>query len=171
MKKSWLVQRLQKPWKNVNRKSSNVFAFGGGLQNGGLSDKASELLADIFRFNYMGSAEFEFGALHEALDRIAKSREHFIATSVVVEGKPGKKVNVFVLCNSQDVDEITSNIEIWANNPRDLPTKDSVGLQRHLSGDEYVSDQCGWLELYNGYFFFTDKEMFDKTRILFGIPE
>ena len=54
----YLIQRLEKSKNYVN-----PFSFGGGLVNGGLSKDAMSLLKPIFSFDYMGSAEFDFGVL------------------------------------------------------------------------------------------------------------
>ena len=70
MKRTYLIQRLEKPRTlkiaGVELKD-NPFSFGGGLRNGGLSKDATDLLRPLFSFDYMGAAEFEFGAVPEAL--------------------------------------------------------------------------------------------------------
>jgi hypothetical protein len=40
-----------------------------------------------------------------------------------------------------------------------------VLLDAALAGEDERT--CGWLELDNGFMFFTDKEMFDKAVVLF----
>jgi hypothetical protein len=69
MKDSYLIQRLHKPesWRIKGKVLDNAFSFGGGLKNGGLTTKALDLLRDIFSFDYMCAAEFEFGAVPAAL--------------------------------------------------------------------------------------------------------
>lgn len=59
LEQTWLIQRLNKPYP---RKDSigEIFSFGGGLKNGGLSDNAMALLRPIFSFEYMGAAEFDY---------------------------------------------------------------------------------------------------------------
>jgi hypothetical protein len=64
---TWLIQRLEKSHGNYD----NPFSFGGGLKNGGLSPDAMNLLRPIFSFDYMGSAEFEFGAIPKSLKYMA----------------------------------------------------------------------------------------------------
>jgi len=53
MKDTYLVQRLNKP---VSNTGMEMFSFGGGLKNGGLSGDAMKLLRPIFSFDYMGSS-------------------------------------------------------------------------------------------------------------------
>ena len=83
MDRSWLVQRLKKPRPGQGL-DSGPFAFGGGLVNGGLREEALELFKDLWRFDYMGAAEFEFGEVPRALQRMAKS-ERLVATSFEVD--------------------------------------------------------------------------------------
>lgn len=87
----YLIQRLQKPFpanagglKNL----VNAFSFGGGLVNGGLSKDAMSLLSSICRFDYMGSAEFEWGAVPKTLKQIASfaTAGELIASEIDVEG-------------------------------------------------------------------------------------
>ncbi len=44
-----------------------------------------------------------------------------------------------------------------------------MGLDATLAENEFREDNIGWLELDNGYVFFTDEEAFQKTINLFGI--
>ena len=52
------LQRLVSP-------GMNPFSFGAG--GGGISAEAKELLSNLFWFDYMGAAEYEFGAVPSAL--------------------------------------------------------------------------------------------------------
>lgn len=73
----WLIQRLKKAYGNdsVLTTISAAFAFGGGLRDGGLSKEAMQLLSQLWSFDYMGSSEFEWGAVPAALHAMAKFRE------------------------------------------------------------------------------------------------
>jgi hypothetical protein len=179
MKGSWLIQRLKAPTGYIN-----PFAFGGGKRNGGLSDDAVDLVKDIFSFDYMGSAEFEFGALPESLQRIAKDSDKYAKgvvsvplrevavprhTSILTDPEVGDTKNVYIICRKDDTDEVVRRILGWA--------KDGVGEfkeQPHLSaslrpGRDWDTETCGWLELDNDFFFFTDEGMWEKTAALFSI--
>ncbi|KKL26470.1 hypothetical protein LCGC14_2394990, partial [marine sediment metagenome] len=74
MQRTYLIQRLHKPHQiggNEDfKKLVNCFSFGGGLKDGGLSDEAMKLIIKIWRFDYMGSAEFEWGAVPESLSNV-----------------------------------------------------------------------------------------------------
>ena len=186
MQNSYLIQRLKTPFESEGLAKGlvNAFAFGGGLVNGGLSKEAMELLGDIFRFDYMGSAEFEWGAVPKALSKIADSIESYIAFGEDVKYKYRQyyygrkkdpedlsgKAKVYIICLKDDKEEVVDRIKKFAVNHKDCFTKERVCLDEVLSGSsEYNKDLGGWLELDNGYFFFTDKEMYAKTCRLFGI--
>ena len=74
MKRSYLIQRLLKPHDNV---MLSAFAFGGGLVNGGFSKEAMNILKSVFSFDYMGSAEFEWGAVPEFFVRLVENRKEY----------------------------------------------------------------------------------------------
>ena len=60
----YLVQRLQEP-----QGGHGMFPFGGG-GNGGFSVDAMKLLASVFTFDYMGAAEYEFGAAQQTVQAL-----------------------------------------------------------------------------------------------------
>lgn len=185
MKQSYLIQRLEKPfqYKIAGKEIDNPFSFGGGLRNGGLSEDAMKLLRPIFSFDYMGSAEFEFGEVPKAISKIAENINNYIAFEVPVkfsykswaDGKTKTGTRpVYVICPSDYRAEVVSRIRVKAlgehsTSKNNFRTKESVGLDRSLAEEKYSEKLIGWLELDNGYFFFKDKEAFDKTRELFGL--
>ena len=185
MKRSYLIQRLEKPIKSdgsLLSKISNAFSFGGGLVNGGFSKEAMNILNSIFSFDYMGSAEFEYGAVPKALSKIFEDKT-IVAKEITVgykykDWKSRKELagsnTVFIICPKEDLKEVCKRIQVYGNREyrrdTEYDTKERVCLDEALAkGSE--SRTCGWLELDNGYFFFTDKEMFENVCKLFGIKE
>ena len=197
LESTWLIQRLTKPWKNdtILGGKDNPFSFGGGYKNGGLSDEAMDLLRPCFGFDYMGSAEFEFGAVPEALAKIAKLADEGDLEASVVEidkttihpgwskddkPQPGT-VDVYVLADANHQDEIAQRIQWiaqeWEKNPHPEwgITKDIVSFKETpqfgttILGKEYTDRNGGWLELDNGFLFFTDEQMFARTASVFGV--
>ncbi len=165
MKQSWLIQRLLKPregWEN------NPFNFGGGFKNGGLSDNAMNLIKGIFEFDYMGAAEFEWGAVPEALNIIAKSA----STNSLTKGsfKPSRKYTklVYYICQKEHEEYVKNFIKSLLK-PKSPMLKEMTLLDAVIEDKEYCRKYCGWLELDNGFFFFTDKDMFEKTSKLFSV--
>lgn len=184
MERSWLVQRLKKPYAGgIFGGKDNPFSFGGGLRNGGLSDEAMDLLRGIFSFDYMGAAEFEFGAVPKALQAIAKDIKKYKAFSFtfprkdVVKGwrdksttDPEGDVTIYVICHKDHVDGVTVRITDWACEPKAPSLKESTMLSQTLRPDsDWNPGIAGWLELNNGFFFFIDEEMWKKTTDLFGL--
>ena len=190
MNHSRLIQRLKRPYsKNGNKLAHlvNPFSFGGGMKNGGLSDEAMDVLADICRFDYMGAAEFEFGALPNALHKIAKWSEsgELVAFPIPVKTKRAKRAygrevtepveaTVFVICFKEHKKEVEFRVKIYATDPvENFKTKESILLNsaiRRIEPD-LNHDPCGWIELDNGYMFFTDEDMFNAFVHLFKIGE
>ena len=176
MNRSWLIQRLNKPYKVENNmtKLANAFSFGGGLVNGGLSEEAMKLLSPLFTFDYMGSAEFEFGAVPETLSKIFENRSKYIdfSTPVKYRYKNWKEdkiktgtVDVYVICAEKDKEEIIERLSNFAKGSN-RETKERIRLNEALANAEYSEKLIGWLELDNGYMFFKDQETGKKTADL-----
>lgn len=158
MRRSYLVQRLNAP-----RSMDNPFSFGGGMRNGGLSDEAMDLLRGIFSFDYMGAAEFEFGAVPKALNNIVSQADSLRAFEV----KTPSGV-VLAVAPQQWETEVGKRIRSWATGKED--GKESTRLSRALDPQgEHDSRTQGWLELDNGFAFFVNREMWAKFCALFGV--
>lgn len=183
MRESWLIQRLQPPLTG----GPLLFAFGGGLRNGGLSDEAITLLRGIFNFDYMGSAEFEFGAVPKALRGLAADADQLTAATLPIDlvdvprhwrdkttSEPSGRATIYVLSRREHLEEVTERIQTWATTEQ-VRMKEPTNLTTVLRPDPgggYVPNTCGWLELDNGFFFFTSAEMWRKTCEVFGVrPE
>lgn len=176
MRNSWLVQRLRRPVGG-----DNPFAFGGGLMNGGLSSEAMTMLRNIFSFDYMGSAEFEFGAVPKALQALAAdharlaSFEFDIDLSTVpadwsiretAEPLSGS-APMYSVCRIEHMAEVVARARGWATGEERL--KDPTLLSRTLRPyRDWDGQTVGWLELDNGFFLFADREMWVKVALLFG---
>lgn len=179
MQRSWLVQRLNKP-----RGVTSPFAFGGGLKNGGLSDEAMNILNQLWSFDYMGAAEFEFGAVPKTLERIAKDHKKLVAFSfdldVVNEVAEDKWkgdygdipviATIYVMCHKDWREEVENRIRGWASERWGVDLKETTRLASTLRpSTEWDGETVGWLELDNGFMFFTDREMWEKTCDTFGV--
>jgi hypothetical protein len=165
MDTTWLIQRLNKP-----QNFDNPFSFGGGLRNGGLSDNAMSLIRNIFSFDYMGAAEFEFGAVPQALKFIAEQATNNNLIASVIE--VGKDEIVYYISPKEYATEVVNRIQLLRQDK--IRLKESCGLNYYFDeffGKPFRTDNVGWMELNNGYFFFVDKSMFENTCKLFGISE
>jgi hypothetical protein len=82
---TYLIQSLNPPSKHWGGKIG-PFDFGGG--GSGLSNEAQKLLCQFFSFDYMGAAEYEFGAVAGAFNAIRHFRvaELLVAKAIEVTG-------------------------------------------------------------------------------------
>jgi len=176
MQETYLIQRLKKPFEPAKTERGLLFqkcatglAFGGGLINGGLSKEAMELFRPIFRFDYMGSAEFEFGAVPKALSKIFTDKSNYVVGYIDF----ANNVNSVVcyICHKDHEQEVQKRIKKLAVNEIDFRLKERCKLSEVLEGTTYSKDIGGWLELNNGYMFFTDTNMSEKIIELFGISD
>lgn len=180
MERSWLIQRLESP-RRGGILGDNPFAFGGGLKNGGLSDDAMGLIRDLWSFDYMGAAEFEFGAVPEALDKIAKRVNVSWSFEIPLADVPADwrdksgdvpegSATIYVISRLEDREEIERRIRGWATEQYNRDLKEMTRLSSTLRPhNEWDGDVVGWLELNNGFLFFTDKDMHDNAARLFGV--
>lgn len=190
MKRSYLIQRLLRP---VNKEVlgmsvDNLFAFGGGLVNGGMSKEGMDAIRNIFAFDYMGAAEFEFGAVPQALSDMVQQHKNLVAFTVEVETKQeppsnypsdkslnfdAVKAPVYVICLDAHKDEVTARVKGFARRNYGHDTKEAVMLNqtiRRKAGEgKSWNDYVGWLEINNAYMFFSDKETWEKMCKLFGV--
>lgn len=186
---TWLVQRLGAPPRSeLAAKAEQV--FGGGML--ALKPEAWKLLQEIFSIDYMGAAEFEFGTIPNCLKAMAQDHDKLQAFEMVVEakyiepnwertrtartkrGSPRKKQpvhppvadrTVYVLCRSNDAEEVRARIRELATNK--IRLKGGSCFPQALDPiSEYDGRTQGWLELDNGFFFFVDKTMWRKTTAL-----
>ena len=168
LKRTYLVQRLKKPYKG---NADNPFAFGGGLPRGGMNEEGYRVLNQIFTFDYMGAAEFEFGVVPEAIDGIAKgfAEGNGVTGEIEIEGVP-----VYYLAHKNVEKETIKRIQDLAKDPfiTKMRLKEWTGFDDAISArngtkkDDYAMKYIGWIELDNCFMFFVDKEAFEKFKAL-----
>lgn len=160
MDRTNLVQRLRNPKDIV----ANTFSFGGGLIYGGLSEKAFDNFTKIWTFDYMGAAEFEWGFIPKALQKIAGYySEDKIVTKKIVLTK-----DVYYLCERNIEGQVRDIIKKLSQDEyNDLRLKEPCFLDAYLKGECFAQNIGGWLELNNAFMFFVDKIMYQKTLELF----
>jgi hypothetical protein len=181
MYSTYLIQRLMKPYPKAKGEKEtmiqalgNAFAFGGGLKNGGIPTEGMKILREVFRFDYMGSAEFEFGAVPKALAKIVDERKKYVFGILDIIVFPERAVpnirKVSYLCHKDHEAEVITRIKQLATDEyKHFRLKERCNLKPSLEGREYDKEICGWLELDNAFMFFTDRVMFEKTAKMFGI--
>src|SRR5208282_5675864 len=111
LRRTYLVQRLKTPYKG---NADNPFNFGGGLLRGGMNEEGYRALNQIFTFDYIGSAEFEFSAVPKAIEAIAKgfSEGNGATGQIVIDGVP-----VYYFTHKNAEKETVKRIEDLAKDP------------------------------------------------------
>jgi hypothetical protein len=172
LKRTYLVQRLKKPYKG---NADNPFNFGGGLLRGGMNEEGYRVLNQIFTFDYMGAAEFEFGAVPDAIDAIAKGfgNGNGVTGEIKIEGVP-----VYYLAHKNVEKETIKRIQDLAKDPfiTKMRLKEWTGFDDAISarngtlanerGLKSAMERIGWIELDNRFMFFVDKEAFEKFKMM-----
>jgi len=171
MDESWLVQRLLPP--SPGNMIANAFSFGGGLINGGISNEGMDILNSLFRFDYMGSSEFEWGAVPKALQKIADQHNKYVAFEVSIKTEKNE-APIYIIAKPEWKEQIIKNLKKWASGDDYL--KESVKLDRAINKTYFNGKQVedynlciGWLELDNGYMFFINNKLFVNMMKLFSI--
>lgn len=168
LRSTYLVQRLKKPYKG---NADNPFNFGGGLLRGGMNEEAYRALNQIFTFDYMGSAEFEFGAVPKAIDVIAEgfAKGDGVTGKIEIEGVP-----IYYLTHKNIEMETQYRIHELANNQHKLKEWscfiESISANRGAPMKRkdalFAAEYIGWIELDNNFMFFVDKEAFEKFKAM-----
>lgn len=180
-----LIQRLNKPREFLGgRIKDNPFAFGICGASGGLSPQAMDILRPVLSFDYMGAAEYEFGAVPRALGGIAEECADYEGFTIEIDrknirkpwehkkGDPWKgKVEVYIFCKKADREEVERRIRIIVSGKEETGTvslKEGIRFTDAVDpAPRYKRETVGWLELDNSFFFTVDKTMFDGFVGLF----
>lgn len=188
----FLIQRLNKPFGDARDLGPRIFAFGCGLKDGGLTKEAMDLLQEIFTFDYMGSAEFECGEVPRALQSLIISNADLSTKSFEIDmgdvsfedweknhfKKPvkGVKKTVYLLAKTDHHEPAEKFIRTLIGEEeyrrfQEAPMFRTALLEPKDPKEGWSKRIAGWLDLSNKMFFFTDKDMFERTRDLFlGAP-
>ena len=190
----YLIQRLDKPYKSDGPLGdiSRMFAFGGGLKDGGMSKEAYELVNKLWRFDYMGASEFEWGAVPAALAAIYEYRKAEVLDGFILRltgpapearneerlrfpdcSKTQKKTaDLMVLCHKAHRTNVIDTLERltatdYVNEPR---LKESSKAWRATFGQPHV-EVIGGLELDNGWIYLSTEAVDSCTGLqqLFGV--
>lgn len=150
--KTWLIQRLEAPLPNDDTLSR--LAFGGG--GGHISEDGWKAIRQIWRFDYMGAAEFEHGAVPDAIQKMVDDK-------MLVRWKIGANGGYLHIIGSADErDEIERRID--QDLAGQLSLKEDTLLRRAVGIEkvDFPIRTVGWLELDNGFFFTIDETMADR---------
>jgi hypothetical protein len=159
----WIVQRISK-------RSIPAIPFEKGIiLEKGLVEEIGKIFESMMIFDYMGSSEFEWGALPKSLEyavRYAKDKD-YVACEIEVESRKNKNTSVFYICHKDIEEPVVSWIRKAAKDEHQR-CQEGVRLQEAID-KEYCYNACGWYDLENRFWFFTDRDMFLNIKKLFGV--
>lgn len=183
MKDTFLIQRLRKPPKAAyDAKLSRL--FGGNMLQ--IPAEMWDVLQTAFDIDYMGAAEYEFGRLPRSFHAFAEDHQKLVAFSIHLTDAEIKRIrvaslpkeatkeeaqktalvkDVYVLCRASQRDEVVRRIKEFALEK--TPIKRGARFAEALCSAPEQCPAYGWYELDNGFFFFIDKEMWERTTKLF----
>lgn len=114
----------------------------------------------ILQFDYMGSAEFEFGALPASLTKIRENNSEYELFSLRVHGLKDRIVSVY--CKVSDREGVIDAINKLADNEFHL--KEYSGFDRWFKGNKSTWQSNFWWDIDNDFMFWsTGDGQFDKN--------
>jgi hypothetical protein len=103
------------------------------IQRGMFRDITTEQiegLDSLIRYDYMGSSEFEFGALAHSLRRMTYSWSQYVINTIGIQDQNDDKL--YLLCRQSQFEELKSVIEALISNPNVFRTKERVCIKEYL---------------------------------------
>ncbi len=170
--KSYHIQRLTVP--HTPKKPERQWKLD---QEGKFTEDAVSLRKGVFEYDYMGSSEFEFGAIPRAVKEMIKKQDRLISFKIIVLGQnierdilTGKRYDdcsFFAICDVQQLTDVERNIRAVLSGEQRL--KESLHLHNALGKDKGKPGSIGgWFEVDNGYYFFIDQVMWTGTTFLYN---
>jgi hypothetical protein len=165
----------------------NPYSF--GLGGGGFSANIINSLLPIMNFDYMGAAEYEFGAVPKSISAMMEmTGDKEIAQSVIqIDARKIKVYDpglspfegssaVYIIGSMDNINEIETRVKLIIEDEENLSRysrKESSGimLRDYCGAGKEIRDgwkendarsSISWLELDNGFFFSIDKNMTDS---------
>lgn len=113
----------------------------------------------ILSFDYMGSAEFEFGALPASLKRVRTSIDDYVQFQYSFNKYPTKLVTVF--CKKEQQEHVGNILEELAE--RKIQLKASCSIHSFVKGEEKKSyfNSDFWWDIEQDWFFWKFTPEFD----------
>ena len=127
------------------------------IQRGKFASTDKKGIDGLLSFDYMGSAEFEWGALPKSLDRVRASQKEYIKFDFINDDYPDKSITV--LCKDKDRLEIITNLILLANNQ--IRLKENCDLDSYLKNDKDYRTSDFWWDIENDFFFWRTNQEFE----------
>lgn len=111
----------------------------------------------LLAFDYMGSAEFEFGALPESLKRVRRNIDEYVRFQYSFTKTPSKVVTVF--CKKDQQELVGDILEQLAD--QKIRLKEYCDLSNFVKGEERYGVNDFWWDIDNDWFFWKFNPDFD----------
>lgn len=175
---TWLVQPLLPPRPLGADGEPQIDPYAEGPMLSIFPRDRRNALATIFTFAWLGASQYEGEALRQAVDHLGGPTDDRCRHIVVLSADEAGSVNdstelpngpaiVYVLSNRSTSAAVAARIRELAAGT--CQTRDDIRLAEALRGAAGPEVPAGWLELDNGFFFFTDRTMFTWMAELLGI--
>lgn len=112
----------------------------------------------LLRFDYMGSSEFEWGALPSSLKRVRENLSNYVQFQYSFKKYPSKVVTVF--CKKEQEEFIGDILEKLAL--RQIRLKEFSAFDSYIKDDGYFKDKFDfWWDIDQDWFFWKFNPEFD----------
>ena len=124
------------------------------IQRAEFSDRSDGKGIDsILAFDYMGSAEFEFGALPQSLKRIRENFDDYMYSLYYINNKP-----TTIFCKKSKLLEILDALEKLAK--KEIQLKERIDFPDWLYNKEHWNDF--WWDIDNDFMFWKENKQFEE---------
>ena len=131
------------------------------IQRAKFQKRTDKGIDQLLKFDYMGSAEFEWGALLESLKRIRRRQEKYTQFEFTFENFEDKPI--MILCKKSDKEELPKILAQITD--RELRLKEYCDLEDYLKGNKYSGVSDFWWDIENDYFFWRSNEELNEEFI------
>ncbi len=137
MKKGYLIQRILPPI--------------------AIRRKKEPALENVMHLDYMGAAEFEFGAIGRAVEALL---EKDFEAGLLSPSKTGVASPLWYICLTENVSEMLDRVIELAINDTDRYFKEKPYFFDSM-GEDPKEQFIGWWDLENNYILFSDPQIFE----------
>jgi len=110
----------------------------------------------IVKFDYMGSAEFEWGALPKSLDNIRENIKDYIYFNITIGDK-----SITVFCKNSQESEVEEYLNGLSKN--EMRLKEYSDFNNYIFPSEYFSSETDfWWDIENNLMFWKEDENFQE---------
>lgn len=125
------------------------------------TDKASQIVGidSLLSFDYMGAAEFEYGALPKALKALYPVLDNVQVYKTEIKKHDGQ--GLFIICTPEQKDEVKSWVEAEVRGVYHR-LKEGTSMERALKNEKYA-DFNVWWDIENNWFAVFGKQNADNV--------